>query len=151
MSSLKDIVRLLEKATIAGGVSDQVIHAAEERLGVRFPPSYRQFLSRYGALFTEGSELSGLFEYICEEEPPLWSDVVTETLQMRQGPGGRAFDEYVAISSDGMDYMFYLDTSRTNEKDECPVIVLGPGADGVDVAEDLFDFVRRSCEGTLAF
>jgi hypothetical protein len=36
---------------IAGGASELAICQAEMTLGVRFPPSYRAFLARYGAGF----------------------------------------------------------------------------------------------------
>ncbi len=55
---------------------------------------------------------------------------------------------YVAISSDGGDYTFYLD-SGGGKGGEHPVVVLGPGADAVVVATDFFDFVSRSSSGIL--
>jgi hypothetical protein len=60
-------------------------------------------------------------------------------------------NEYVPISDNGGDYTYCLDTSRSNSQGECPVIVLGPGADAVVVADNFFDFVLRSFSGGLSF
>lgn len=42
------------------GVSQDVIHACEERLGIVFPPSYRVFLNRYGTLVSDEIVILGL-------------------------------------------------------------------------------------------
>jgi hypothetical protein len=59
--------------------------------------------------------------------------------------------EYVPISDDGGDYTFYLDTAHLGPERECPVIVLGPGADAVIVADDFLDFVCRAFAGRISF
>jgi len=156
MSTNPDVHQLLQKAWIAGAASAELINAAEYELGIQFPPSYRQFLSQYGAVMCEEVEIVGLFLNENEDEPPLWSDIVSRTKNLRCLPGSSVVDDnwprsYLPISSDGTDYMFYLDESQSDESGECPVIVLGPGADGIVVASDVFDFIVRSFEGTLSF
>jgi len=152
MTEFEDIGKLLATATLPGGVEDEVIRAAEVKLGVQFPPSYRLFLSRYGAALCAGFEIAGLFYAGNDDEgPPLWSDVVAATLQRRRQSDGLIPDSYVPVSDDGGDYTFYLDTTCSESQGECPVVVLGPGADGVIVAEDFFEFLVRSFEGSLSF
>lgn len=128
-----------------------MIAEAEERLNVSFPVSYRQFLARYGAALCAGFEIAGVFKVGNEDEPPLWSDVVTSTNQLRRGSRGSLPLGYIAISDDGGDYNFFLDTSRRRADGECPVAVMGPGADGVVVATDFLDFVARAFAGRITF
>ena len=128
-----------------------MIAAAERELGVEFPSSYRWFLSTYGAAVCDGFEVAGLFEGGHEDEPPLWSHVVTSTLQLRRAARGNLPSAYVAISDDGGDYKFYLDTSRRDSRNECPVVVLGPGAEDVTIAEEFSEFLRRAFEDRITF
>jgi hypothetical protein len=138
-------------ATVAGPASRQMIEDGETTLAVRFPPSYRHFLAAFGAALCPGFEIAGLFRTSTPDEPPLFTDVVATTLQVRRALRGEIPHEYVAISDDGGDYTFYLVSSTCSEEREAPVVVLGPGADGVVVADDLPDFVVRSYERTLTF
>lgn len=152
MAEIEDIRNRLEAATLAGGVDEEMIQEAEAKLGVRFPTSYRMFLSQFGAALCIGFEIAGLFDASGDDdEPPLWSSVVASTLQKRRASGGLIPNEYVAISDDGGDYTFYLDTSRIDAQGECPVVVLGPGADAVVVADGFFDFLSHSFAGTISF
>ena len=151
MPRYDDLEAALADCDVAGPAAPEMIAAAERELGVRFPSSYRWFLSSYGAAVGDGFQVAGLFEGDYETEPPLWSHVVTCTLQLRRAAGGNLPAAYVAISDDGGDYKFYLDTSRRNSEDECPVIVLGPGAEDVVVAEEFSDFLRRACEDSITF
>ena len=149
MADFKDIERLLETAAVAGPANEDLICSAEAELGVKFPPSYRQFLCRFGAAQGKGWELAGLFQNEGgDDEPPRWSDIITDTLQRRRYS---IPNEYLPVSDDGGDYTFYLDTGQAGSKGECPVVVLGPGADAVKVAEDYFDFVVRLAENRLSF
>jgi len=90
-------------------------------------------------------------EDVSDGEPPMWWDVVASTLQIRRASRGFIPNQYVLISGDGGDYNFYLDTSRPDALGECPVVVLGPGADGIIVAKNFFDFVARSFAGSISF
>ena len=151
MRKLEDIAKLMEIANLAGPASEEMIKAAEDELGVDFPPSYRDFLGSYGAALCTGFEIGGLFLCRDDNEPPLWTDVVTTTRQKRRISHGLIPNEYIPISDDGGDYTFYLDTTHRRVDGECPVIVLGPGVDDVVVAEDFFDFVIRASEGNISF
>jgi hypothetical protein len=152
MSDIEQIRTLLETSTLAGRVDSVAIQEAEKSLGVQFPPSYRTFISEFGAALCSGFEIAGLFDAKGNDDgPPLWSDVVASTTQRRRVSGGLIPNAYVAISDDGGDYTFYIDTSRPDPLGECPVIVLGNGADAVVVAGNFFDFLRSSFDGNLSF
>ena len=131
--------KLFEPHWIAGGASESAIAEAEVALGVRFPPSYRSFLARFGAANGYGFEIAGLFHYPDKSSPPLWIDVVSLNLkwvsQLARGNPLR----YIAIGDDGGDYTFYLDTGAPEP--DSPVVVLGPGVDYVVVARNFNAYV----------
>jgi len=134
---------------IAGGASELAICQAESTLGVRFPPSYRAFLALYGAGFwTGGCEIAGLFDQPDTSVPPYWRNVVTWNLRQRRGPHGLP-PHYVAISHDGMEATFLLDTGRPEL--ESPVVVFGPGWDFLVIAPDFNTFVAARFNNALRY
>ncbi len=141
MATFEEVSRLLETASLAGPASEEAIKCAEDKLGVQFPPSYRQFLASCGAALCRGFEIAGLFPSPNDDGPPLWSDVVTATCQKRRASQGLIPSGYVAVSDDGGDYTFYLDTTHRGPEGGYPVLALGPGVDSVVVARGFFDFV----------
>ena len=62
MSLFDEIEKQLEQsgAFIAGGQSPETITAAEAKLGVTFPPSFREYLLRWGNISFDGYEYYGL-------------------------------------------------------------------------------------------
>jgi len=151
MADMEQVEKLLIGCTLAGPADEEMIASAERKLGVRFPQSYRAFLAQYGAALCSGFEIAGLFRHAYDDEPPLWDDVVTATCLLRGKTGDFIPKEYVAISGDGGDFTYYLDTSRMDAASECPVIVLGPGVDGLILASNFIDFVIRACNNRLTF
>src|SRR5687767_373400 len=139
MAGLKDLADFLGRCTVPGRASEEIIASAEARLGVRFPQSYRTFLAAYGAALCEGFEIAGLFPHADTDRPPLWSDVVAMNLRIRH----RAHlpEGYVAISSDGVEVTYYLDTAKIRDDGECAVVALGPGVDRAEVATDFSEFL----------
>jgi len=146
MSSTHPLEKLFEPRDTAGGASESAIAEAEAALGVRFPPSYRSFLARFGAANGYGYSVAGLFHYPDKSRPPLWSDVVSLNLKIV-----RRFcnipSRYVAIGNDGGDYTFYLDTGATEL--ESPVVVLGPGRDYVVVARNFNAYVMARSKDAI--
>jgi hypothetical protein len=154
-------------------------------LGVRFPPSYRSFLTRFGAGTVNGFWIAGLFHHpdksawlssmtsktrqlteaewqysaIAATAAPgdtrtMWDHVVIWNLGMRQhkwtSPAHLAWLKYhVAISHDGGDYTFYLDTGAPQL--ESPVVALGPGLEDVVLAPDFKAFAIARFNGTLPY
>ena len=54
----------------SGPASEASIAAAEQTLGLLFAPSYRLFLSRFGASLSTGCELYGLPQPTDRNQPP---------------------------------------------------------------------------------
>jgi len=64
MPSTHPLEAFFPPENVAGGASKPTISQAEATLGVRFPPSYRSFLARFGAGFIRnGFEVAGLFHH----------------------------------------------------------------------------------------
>jgi antitoxin YobK len=151
MPNENDIVKALKKLmgrdSYFGPVSQEAIHSAEAELGTPFPNSYKLFLANFGAGAIGPYDLYGIPDCrSTDEDTPEWSHVVDVTLMARRSSRGAIPNSHVAISSDGGDYNFYLDTSRLSNG-ECPVVALGPGADDVVVAPDLLAFCQKLASG----
>ena len=151
MSEFEEISKSMASATVAGPADDETIDEAEELLGIQFPPSYRLFLSVYGAALCDGFEIAGIIKKEDSEKPPLWMDVVTSNQQIRRALRGDLPEGYVMISDDGSEYTFYLDTAHRESSGECPVVVLGPGVDSIQVATDFIEFVLRASSGRIVY
>lgn len=136
-----------------GPVAEADIADAEVILGVLFPTSYRVFLKHFGAAWLPSSfEVAGLGPGRCTDPaPPLWEHVVDVTAQMRRASRGFIPKQYIRISGNGGDYAFFLDTGDVDAKGECPVVVFGPGRDGVIIALSFIEFVESSVAGRLAY
>ena len=129
----------LADAFSSGPASEASIAAAEQELGLLFGPTYRLFLSRFGASLLTAFELYGLPPETDPNQPPQWTDVVNATLRLR--PDCLPEDS-VQISHDGMDHGFFLQCSRTDPLFDGPVIEWGPRHDGAAViAPHLIAFV----------
>jgi SMI1-KNR4 cell-wall len=138
-------IEKLKEKPVAGPVSETALLAAEQNLRVHFPPSYRQFLGDFGAGTIGYYEIFGLSETEAPNEPPLWRNVVKETMRSRKS--GTIPVGFIVFTSDGQGCRFFLDTSRTDSGGECPVIAWGPGVEGVVVAASFLEFVERASKG----
>jgi hypothetical protein len=132
-----------------GPIADVDIAAAEASLGVRFPTSYKVFLKHFGAVWLPSSyEVAGLGPGRCTDpEPPLWLHVIDINARRNCRPR----KEYVRFSDNGGDYAFYFDTASVDANGESPVVVLGPGCDGVIIAHSFVEFVERAVAGQLKY
>lgn len=129
-----------------GRVHPDKVREAEEKLGVKLPRSYRDFLERYGC-GNFGGEIYGVG--IPETGVP---NVVWYTLKIRKE--GFIPDWMVVICSEG-EYVFCLDTSTFDENDECKVVswILGLPLDKQpyeltfeSFADFLYKYVREAIE-----
>jgi hypothetical protein len=152
MTHTKQFEKYLESGIIAGPVSEEQIKEAERTLAVRFPPSYRAFLAKYGAALVDAIDIPGIYVVgDSKDGPPLWLDVVLTTKQTRRALKDRLPLDYVWISHDGCDHAFYLATSQFTDNGECPVVVLGPRADNVAIADNFVDFFIQRVENRLSY
>jgi hypothetical protein len=122
-----------------GPANEEAIEAAERELGLRFPLSYRAFLRRFGSGNFNGFEIFGL------PGDRLWGDVVMMNQLARRPIPSR----HLRFMEDVGDYTYCLDTGRTDETGECPVVIFGPKAAGSVAASSFLAFLRMTKEGLI--
>ncbi len=147
----EQLEQLLSQAETPGGASEQMIAEAESELGIRFPPSYRRFLSQYGAVVGEGFEIAGLFPPGSPESPPLWNCVLVSNNQLRKACREHLPTTSIRVSDDGMDDKYYLDLAVSQEDNECAVVVLGPGYDNIRIADSFAEFAVQLASSQLDY
>ncbi len=125
----------------SGPTPEATVASAEASLGLRFPPSYRQFLRRYGASLCSGFEIYGLPPVPDPGEQPQWSNVVESTLSLRPSSLPK---NSIQISHDGMDHGYFLQCSLSDISFEGAVIEWGPAhGGGKIIAAEFLDFLER--------
>jgi hypothetical protein len=129
-----------------GDKSESLIEKAEQSLNLKFPPSYRRFLKEFGCGDIGGEEFYGLInEEFTDSTVPngIWL-----TLNERKNIG--LSKEFVIIYSTGDGTYYALDTSRTGNDGECPVVALTPDGQTIeDVAEDFGKFFYDTVNAAL--
>jgi hypothetical protein len=105
--------------SVAGGVPEEAVAAAEHALECRFPPSYRSFLRRFGAV-TLPPHLSTIHQFV--GLPAGSNGVVERTTTARVE--NRLGDRFVIIGI-GVEHgeWFCLDVDRPDAAGECPVML----------------------------
>jgi hypothetical protein len=143
IESLHEAFRIIdshhEKAFFAGARPEHLVRAAELRLGVIFPPTYREFLLRLGAGSFGGSEFYGVIDGNFEESEVPNGVWLTLTERREVGMSG----DLVIVGSTGDGGFYCLEAGREKES---PVIVFQPGVVshprcGETVAADFGDFL----------
>ena len=116
---------------IAGPVPEAAITAAEDALGVTFPPSYRSFLLTFGGISIP-AHLGVVHSFVGVAPPEAREareasaeardDVVSRTLAARVE---RNLGEHLVVVGMGAQFQewFCLDVSRTTASGECPVLL----------------------------
>jgi hypothetical protein len=123
---------------------NEEIRAAEAALGVSFPPSYRAFLSLYGAVSIVDSTISGIVNNAPLDQGG--GSVVFDTMTFRKET--RLPEHYVVIQPDE-DAPYCLDTRNTDGAGEMVVVCyeLHTEHAGV-VATSFVDWLGRFFVGT---
>lgn len=125
----------------SGPVSEDTVVSAEAELALIFPPSYRQFLRRFGASMCSGVEIYGIPSLPDPGDSPQWSNVTECTLRLRPNclP-----ENSIQVSHDGMDHGYFLECSVSDTSLEGPVIEWGPWhAEGKVIAASFLEFVEQ--------
>ena len=118
--------QLFNEAKYSGPVPISAINEAEEILGLIFPNSYRNFVTKFGAAFLDRIEIAGIQWPIPDPNNcPLWTNIVKATLAHRPKS---APENSIAISGDGCDITYHLICSKSDREFEGAVIEWGPGA-----------------------
>jgi hypothetical protein len=140
---------------IAGPVDESEINAAEEALGVTFPPSYRTFLRTFGGIAIPAH--LGIVHDFVGVTNGTHADVVKRTLEAR---AERKLSENLVVVGMGAGYQewFCLDVSRTAANGEAPVLMYDARDNALDqqfyddfgqMLEEVMGFVADSLEQLL--
>ena len=102
---------------IEGGASNDQLSALERALGVPMPPSYAEFLRRFGAIGIGDSSVSGIVDgnALAEEGSSVYGD----TLQFR---AYQEFPHGFLVIRKHEDGAFCLDSTRPTAEGEYPVV-----------------------------
>ena len=141
---------------IAGPVPEAAITAAEQALGVTFPPSYRTFLRTFGGIAIP-AHLGIVHDFVGMHSTDSAADVVKRTLDARVE---RKLSENLVVVGMGAQYQewFCLDVSRTQPNGEAPVVMYDARDNALDqqfyddfgqMLQEVMGFVADSLEQPL--
>lgn len=130
----------LDLGDFVGPVPFEEVWVAEERLGVHFPDSYREFLQKYGSGRYGGEPIYGLGTPDDNLPNVVWA---TETMRTADDffPG-----DLVPVQDTGEGDVLCLATSRMNENNECPVVQWIPE---MSMDEQAFEVINKTFAGFL--
>lgn len=156
LDQLFEAMRLMmefpDETQVHGPKPEALIERAEDFLGIRFPPSYRTFLSRYGKVGFCGTQYYGLLHEDDDfsARPVATPNVVLVTDKMRTEDALPV--HLVAVCSSGYGPYFVIDTSRPDTNAECPIVEWLPaGQLGDDVAPDFAGFLLQEVRGLIEY
>ena len=145
---------------ITGPVPESQISAAEEALGVTFPPSYRTFLRTFGGIAFP-PHLGIVHDFVGVQPAPEGTDatvdVVNRTLAAR---AERKLADHLVVVGMGAQYQewFCLDVSRSQPNGEYPVLMYDARDNALDqqfyddfgqMLQEVMGFVADSLEQPL--
>jgi hypothetical protein len=137
---------------ITGPVPEAAISAAEEALGVTFPPSYRTFLQTFGGIAIPihlgvVHQFVGVAPVGGEAAAPQ-DDVVRRTLAARDE---RKLAEHLVVVGLGAEYQewFCLDTSRPRSNGEYPVLLFDARDNALD--QQFYDDFGQMLQEVMGF
>lgn len=110
-----------ELCGFCGGVSEEVVVKAEEKLDLRFPGDYRDFLLRFGAGNFGSMDVYGIIDDDFDDSGI--PDAVWYTTRLREEVG--LLRSLVAIHDTGGGEIFCLDISKPN----APIVAYAIGYD----------------------
>ena len=144
------------RCEVAGPAAEEKVAAAEEELGNRFPPSYREFLRRYGSLGIP-TDLAVVHDFVglpTDLGGPD-TDVVATTLGAR---ADKRLGDHLIVVGKGANAAewFCLDTGRPGASGECPVLLYDARANQIDqifyddfgaMVREVLEFVEDTLRG----
>lgn len=147
--------------TITGPAPETAISAAEQALGVTFPPSYRTFLRTFGGIAIP-PHLGVVHDFVGvapapEAGPDAANDVVHKTLEAR---ATKKLAEHLVVVGMGAGYQewFCLDASRPTPSGEYPILLFDARDNALDqqfyddfgqMLQEVMGFVADSLEQPL--
>lgn len=148
--ALELIAKFPADCDFEGPKPEELIVKAEEKLGLKFPPTYRAFLKNLGCGDAGGEEFYGIIDESFEESGI--PDAVWFTLEERKSGGLPA--AYIVISALGDGELLVLDTAGAAEGREGPVLLLPegysqPGSETETIAGDFGEYFYRTVREVL--
>lgn len=142
MNDLQQAFELIEEhsddADFDGPKDERVVAAAEDALGLIFPPTYRTFLLRLGCGGISGFEFYGVIN--ADFENSGIPDAIWFTL--RERVDSQLPQSLVLIAETGEGGYYALDTSDTLDDGECSVVEWVPGASDPPIQKISTDYGR---------
>jgi antitoxin YobK len=131
-------------ADFVGPRDEALVRAAEEALGVQFPPSYRRFLREFGAGSFGGQEIYGVID--ADFEHSSIPDAVWNTLSLRRDEDIPA--DLVAIYATGDGEQLCVQSGSS----ETPILAIWPGSGDAPevIASDFGLWFKDIVEGEIA-
>ena len=152
MSNLLHAFNLIEKIenkNLSGPKDEKLILKAEQVLGLKFPPTYRFFLRKYGSGSILVTEIYGLIDNKFDYRGAL--DSVGLTLDERKT--GCPYP-LVIIANSGFGPNYVLDSSQPGQDGEYPVLLWMPGnplSPTERVNNDFGEFLLKQIQEDLAY
>lgn len=119
-----ELIAEMSDADFSGEQSESLIELAEKTLGVRFPPTYRRFLRRYGCGGFGGYEFYGVVKDDFENSGI--PDAIWLTLRYRKKTN--LPQSMIFIGHSGYGPYYAIDLSQKTPEGDSPVIEWWPGA-----------------------
>lgn len=124
-----DAVDLLEQnseiSDFVGSIAEETLRKAENKIGITFPPVYREFVLNYGAENFGSEEVYGILKDDFDNSSI--PDSVWFTLKQREEID--LLRNLVIIYHTGGEEMFCIDVSQKNEFNESPIVSYSIGVD----------------------
>jgi len=151
---------------IGGPVPEAAITAAEEALGITFPPSYRTFLRTFGGIAIP-PHLGIVHDFVGVTTPSAPSDVSAGDVSESHAPGTapstdvvrhtlaaraeRRLAEHLVVVGMGAEYQewFCLDASRQQPNGEYPVLMFDARDNALD--QQFYDDFGQMLQEVLGF
>jgi len=127
MSDLEQAFQLIDRSGTGdfhGPKPESLIAHAEQTLGLVFPPTYRQFLSRFGCGGARGCELYGLIDDDFENSSV--PDGIWLTLDERRT--SQLPKSLILVSDTGDGGYYAIDVSQKTPEGDSPIVAWWSGA-----------------------
>ena len=150
MSDLKEAFQLLEENAEAGEFSgakpEELVSLAEDALGLRLPPTYREFIRQLGCGDISGEEFYGLVDDNFEGSSVpngIW-------LTLNERKAADLPDSWIIVADNGLGGWYVIDASQKNADGDSPVLDWWPGNQPPQVvAEDFGTFLLQRVRESL--
>lgn len=119
----------------AGGVTNDTILKAEERLGIKFPKDYVDFLTKFGALSFGGEEIYGITTQDFDNGSV--PNAIWYTLQERKEVA--IPNNFLVIYDTGGGELFCMNVDN-NYPDNSPIVSFIPG---IDLSKQSYDEIAE--------